>query len=320
MITNEGAKVTPAEPQMIVLGYGSTRLLPQNKQSLKQEKFQSNIQNLFNQYSQLKDVESWLSDTDIVKADSFNYISKSLRELLMLPGFNGDEEVLLRRRSGKITVNLGRSAQNIYELCDGYKSVLAYVLDIMMSIYPFWSSPQNAQGVVLIDEIETHLHPSWKIKIVSLLRNIFPLMNFVVTTHDPLCLRGAKKGEIKVLNFSEKNELVLNAIDIPPGLPIEELLTGVWFKMESTLDEDTVSLVKRHSELVTKSGSEYAEERKRVESDLKGRVGFSKSSGLFGTFLETLEETLKQSQRDLSEEQVAEGIRRKLKNKLGGAN
>ena len=317
-ITKESAKVSPAEPQMIVLGYGSTRLLPEKRQSFVTEYFRPNIQNLFNQYSQLKDVESWLSDPKAVNSDSFNDISKSLRELLMLPGMPGDDEILLRRRNGSITINLGRSAQKIYELCDGYKSVLAYVLDIMMSIYPFWLSPQNAQGVVLIDEIETHLHPSWKIKIVSLLRNIFPLVNFIVTTHDPLCLRGALKGEVRVLNFSESGELEMNSVDIPLGLPIEDLLLGVWFKMDSTLDEDTNLLIQRHSSLVLENSSNNSNEIRTLEKTLEQRMVPSHGKGLFAGYLRTLDQVLEDEEDSLSEAELSLKISEKLKNKLGG--
>lgn len=317
-ITKKGAKLSPEEPQVLVLGYGSTRLLPKEKTVEKSETFKPNIQNLFDHYSQLKNVESWLSDPTRVPPNNFNNMSKSLRELLMLPGFNDNNEILIRRRSGKITVNLGGSPQNIYDLCDGYQSVLAYVLDIMMSINSLWPSPENAQGVVLLDEIETHLHPSWKIRIVSLLRNIFPLLNFIVTTHDPLCLRGAKKGEVRILNFSDDNKITMESIDIPLGLPIEELLVGVWFKMESTLDEDTISLVKRHSKLVLQPKCDSSEEKQEIELKLKDRISLHKFGGLFGSYLETLEETLKQSDRKLSEEQVADGIRRKLKKAIKG--
>jgi uncharacterized protein (TIGR02646 family) len=317
-ITKNGATLTPEKPQILVLGYGSTRLLPKERHKIEEGFIKTNIKNLFDNYSQLKNVESWLSDPKQVSSDDFNSISASIRELLMLPGFNDGKEILLRRRSGKITVNLGGTTQNIYELCDGYKSVLACVLDIMMSIHSLWPSPENAQGVVLLDEIETHLHPSWKIKIVSLLRNIFPLLNFVVTTHDPLCLRGAKKGEVIVLNFSDERELSKSVIDIPPGIPIEDLLMGVWFKMESTLDEDTVSLVKRHSQLVLNSKNDNVEERKQIESRLKERVGFTKASGLFGSYLEILEETLRESNKNLSKQQIADSIRNRLKQKTQG--
>ncbi|TFH89245.1 AAA family ATPase [Vibrio ouci] len=316
-ITKQGPELSLKEAQVLVLGYGSTRLLPKEKSKVNSDNFQPNIQNLFDHYSQLKNVENWLSNPKRVTSEHFNNISKSLRDLLMLPGGNDDHEILLRRRSGKITVNLDGSPQNIYELCDGYKSVLAYVLDIMLSISSLWPSPENAQGVVLLDEIETHLHPSWKIKIVSLLRNIFPLLNFVVTTHDPLCLRGAKKGEIRVLN-SIDNNVSIKSIDIPPGLPIEDLLMGVWFKMESTLDEDTISLVKRHSELVLQPEPDSGEEKRQLEILLKERVSLYKFGGLFGSYLNALEDTVKQSDKPLSEKEVSEGIRKKLQSSIKG--
>ena len=223
----------------------------------------------------------------------------------------------MRRRNGRITVNLDGEPQAIYDLCDGYKSVLAFVLDIMMSIHSLWSSPLNAQGVVLLDEIETHLHPTWKIKIVSILRNIFPLLNFIVTTHDPLCLRGAKKGEVKVLSYSEDRDVKLESIDIPPGLPLEDLLLGVWFQMDTTLDNETNELIRKHSSLVLANEEVDRKEISRIEGKLKKRMTLSVGKGLFGSYLRTLDQVLSESCGYFSEEELSSKISEKLRKRLG---
>jgi hypothetical protein len=53
-------------------------------------------------------------------------------------------------------------------------------------------------GVVLIDEIDAHLHPRWQMQVVTTLRTLFPRMTFVATTHNPLALVGARDGEGRV--------------------------------------------------------------------------------------------------------------------------
>jgi len=320
-ITKDKAVLIPEEPQLLVLAYGSTRLLPKESNLPHSKEFQSNINNLFDQYSRLKNVESWLSNVNKVSPDNFNLISSALKQLLLLPNNTiNDGEVKFRRQNGRITLNYGFGAQRIYELCDGYKSVLAYVLDIMMSIYMLWPSPEDAEGLVLIDEIENHLHPTWKIKIISQLRNIFPLLNFVVTTHDPLCLRGAKEGEVRLVTQTNEGEVKMESIDIPPGLPIENLLMGVWFKMESTLDENTLELLNRHSNLVLSKAAVDINEISEIERTLKQRMSYSEGVGLFGSYLKTLHEVLNDSENDLAEDEVAYKISEKLKRKFGSGS
>jgi predicted ATP-binding protein involved in virulence len=90
--------------------------------------------------------------------------------------------------------------------------------------------------MVLLDELEVHLHPEWKMNVVSDLRSMFPHLQFVVTTHDPLCLRGLERGEIHLLRRDELDEVVVEQIDVPPGLDADEILTGQWFGLTTTLD------------------------------------------------------------------------------------
>src|SRR3546814_20575292 len=61
------------------------------------------------------------------------------------------------------------------------------------------SSLANARALVLVDEIEAHLHPRWKLRIMKGLREALPNVTFIVTTHDPLCLRGLGANEVMVL-------------------------------------------------------------------------------------------------------------------------
>ncbi len=54
----------------------------------------------------------------------------------------------------------------------------------------------NLPGVVLIDEIDAHLHPSWQVDVGFWFTRYFPQLQFIVTTHSPLVCRAAEKGSI----------------------------------------------------------------------------------------------------------------------------
>ena len=80
---------------------------------------------------------------------------------------------------------------NVSQLSQGEKSLMALVGDIarrLAMMNPGLENPLEGEGVVLIDEIELHLHPAWQRKIVGLLKQTFPNVQFVLSTHSPLVI------------------------------------------------------------------------------------------------------------------------------------
>lgn len=86
-------------------------------------------------------------------------------------------------------------------LSDGVRSVLAMVMELAFRSYLLnphlgGNAPLETNGIVLIDEIDLHLHPEWQKKIVNDLITAFPSIQFIVTTHAPLVVGSLKNGEI----------------------------------------------------------------------------------------------------------------------------
>ena len=86
-------------------------------------------------------------------------------------------------------------------LSDGVRHVLSLVMELALRAYllnPYLGveAARNTPGVVLIDEIDLHLHPEWQLHIVQDLVNVFPKLQFIVTTHAPLVLNSLKEGRI----------------------------------------------------------------------------------------------------------------------------
>ena len=96
----------------------------------------------------------------------------------------------------------------ITQLSDGYRSILSMTFELirqMVRVYGASSVFQSANarvpqfdipGVVLIDEIDAHLHPSWQTRIGQWFTQYFPKLQFIVTTHSPLICRACEKGSI----------------------------------------------------------------------------------------------------------------------------
>ncbi|MBR4021469.1 MAG: AAA family ATPase [Ruminococcus sp.] len=92
----------------------------------------------------------------------------------------------------------------ISKLSDGYKSMISLVADIayrMAVLNPQFLGDvcKNTDGVVLIDEIDLHLHPAWQQRVLEDLRAIFPKVQFVVSTHAPAIINTVERESIRIL-------------------------------------------------------------------------------------------------------------------------
>jgi len=101
-------------------------------------------------------------------------------------------------------------------LSDGYRNIVAMVADIAhraARLNPHLESEaaQKTEGIVLIDEIDLHLHPKWQRHIVRDLQKAFPKMQFIATTHSPFILQSLEPGEVIDLNHDVSPELIANA-------------------------------------------------------------------------------------------------------------
>jgi len=107
------------------------------------------------------------------------------------PGFNTSLEIHKDSDVLKIT-----------ELSDGEKSLLIIVCDVARRLAianPSLSNPREGEGIVLIDEIDAHLHPQWQREILPALQTTFPQCQFITTTHSPQVLSNLRRESIFIL-------------------------------------------------------------------------------------------------------------------------
>jgi len=240
------ALVRGEPPDMPVLGYGSTRLLPQKARRRRAERCR--VLNLFDSRAPLSDAEPWLASTTEVTRAQFNLLATAIKDLL---SWDDDDQIL--RRKARLFATVNGDYGPIRDLSDGYQSVLALATDMMLNLSRATFDMNNVEGVVLLDELEVHLHPRWKIAIVGALRKAFPRVRFIASTHDPLCVQGIRKGELHVITRQGEHELpVIEQVDVRPGMRADQILTGEWFGVPTTRDPETLALMREHSQLLQK--------------------------------------------------------------------
>lgn len=99
---------------------------------------------------------------------------------------------------------------NVLQLSQGEKSLMALVGDIarrLAMMNPSLENPLEGDGIVLIDEVDLHLHPQWQRSIVQRLADTFPNCQFVLTTHSPLVISDSKNTLVYSLNDGELTKL-----------------------------------------------------------------------------------------------------------------
>ena len=84
----------------------------------------------------------------------------------------------------------------------GYQTTLTWIADLALRLYeqyPDSSDPLSEPGIVLIDEIELHLHPRWQRRMMEDLSRWFPNLQFIATAHSPLVVQAAEGGNLAIL-------------------------------------------------------------------------------------------------------------------------
>lgn len=124
-------------------------------------------------------------------------------------------------------------------LSDGYKSCISIIVGIIKEVeYRFPDiSATDFDGIIMIDEIDIHLHPQWQAKLVKVLKETFPKAQIIATTHSPSVLQNAETEEIIPLYKDETGDVHIKELHLGEyglqGWTLEEIMKDV-MGMEST--------------------------------------------------------------------------------------
>jgi len=252
----------PVTTPILLLAYGATRLSPTASHPFTPEPGNAKVRNLFDPYIPLGAPSQWMASLSV---EQFDFAAAAIKSLLDL------RDGVLRRTDvagSPIAFDLHGKLHPLERLSHGYKSVLALACDVMATLLKRWVTFDAAQGIVLIDELENHLHPVWKMRIVSSLRKAFPRVQFVITTHDPLCLRGLERGEVALLRRRTDEGCETIALQsLPPvnEMRIDQILTSSYFGLRSTIDPEAEELFEEYYSLLDREDDLMEEERVRLD-------------------------------------------------------
>ena len=136
-------------------------------------------------------------------------------------------------------------------LSSGYKSCIYILLGIIKEIeFRYMDSPikvKDFNGVILVDEIDLHLHPIWQVRLISTLKIIFPNVQFILTTHSPSILQSLHLEEIIALGNDDNGHTIRKDLNLGmyglQGWTLEEILKNIMEMPTTTskLYQDTLN-------------------------------------------------------------------------------
>jgi predicted ATP-binding protein involved in virulence len=143
----------------------------------------------------------------------------------------------------------------IEQLSDGYRTTLAMIMDIaarMASANPELKNPLETEGIILIDEVELHLHPGWQQTILPPLLETFPNVQFIVTTHSPQVLTTVPSSSIKAIQWdSSEQPNLMPSIEFSEGAESQQLLEDILGIKPRPQNIDIVKKLNRYLELIS---------------------------------------------------------------------
>ena len=128
----------------------------------------------------------------------------------------GFENLRVQEQPLRLLVDKNGVTLDLSQLSDGERSFLAMICDLgrrLALANPLLDNPLHGAGVVLIDELELHLHPRWQREVGEKLRKTFPNIQFIVTTHSPFVIQALQPGELINLDPEEFGEYADKSIE-----------------------------------------------------------------------------------------------------------
>lgn len=152
------------------------------------------------------------------------------------------------------------------DLSDGYQSTLAWLCDLAYQLQRWYRTDDFLEkpAIVLIDEFDLHLHPSWQRRLIRSLSEAFPRVQFIVTVHSPLVVQAA--AEVNLVLLRREGDQVVIQQDLPDiqQWRVDQILTSELFGLESARPPHLDALYRERARIL---------EREEISEDERERLG-----------------------------------------------
>ena len=263
--------------KIFAVGYGAGRSVT-GTESYEEYALVDSVYTLFNYKDALQNAELGASRVKLHSDTEWEKFKSILKKVLMLQ----DKDKISLEKTG-LYVETKRGKESFNTLSDGYKSLTSVILDFLSWNLIYKEDEDfdlsNLSGIFIIDELEQHLHPRWQRGIVRILSEQFPKVQFICSTHTPICVLGLSDLECEswlfkaayVNGYSEVERFDLQ--EDFKGYRADQILTSGIFDLTDTRSVSIEDKLKEYREIYLKEKSKRTKKQERrlreIEEELK---------------------------------------------------
>lgn len=250
-------------PAFLIVGYAASRRVEDSERLdlaarrktrlLRYER----VAGLFENYISLIPLASWLPNFRKENPGRFKQVVNLINRLLP-EGASFEAEL----EQGEYLFEVNGTKAPFGALSDGYRAYIGWIADLLYHIC--MGAPKGAKlvdnrGIVLVDEIDLHLHPEWQRSVIATISQTLPNLQFVFTTHSPIVAGSVNKENIFVMETTADGASVVKQYDERIyGLNAEQVLLSSYFNLKTTRAESFVDELKTLSVQAGKGDLEAA--------------------------------------------------------------
>jgi energy-coupling factor transporter ATP-binding protein EcfA2 len=196
-----------------------------------------------------------------------DYLTIDLK--LKYKGVDEEYGIRVETRDGQVPIE---------SVSQGTTSLTGWVGILMQrlsEVYRHEDDPKSKYAIVLMDEIDAHMHPAWQQLLVGRLSKKFPNLQFIATTHSPLIVGGMPPEQL--LRFARGRDGKVVQIEVDPEMTLgraDQVLTGDLFGLETTIDPVTQGFTTEYQELLTLTPEARSKEQDIRLQKLREILGF----------------------------------------------
>ena len=262
--------------RIFAVAYGAGRSVA-GTESYEEYSLVDSLYTLFNYEHTLQNAELGASRVKINAETEWKRLQEILRKVLML---DDKDEISLERTGLYINYfNTDRGEDFFHVLSDGYKSLASVVLDFISwnLIYKLEAFDlNNLSGILILDELEQHLHPKWQREIIKILSDQFPKVQFICSTHTPICALGLSDLECESRLFKVayvNGHSDIDGFDLKKqfkGYRADQILTSSIFDLTDTRSVSAQDKLKEYREIYLKEkrGDQDGQRMEEIEEEL----------------------------------------------------
>jgi recombinational DNA repair ATPase RecF len=293
--TEHSDSEVPSISSLTCYGYGAGRTIGNSTLSETPESVDT-YASLFDDRADLLNPEEWFlfadyrmaKDKDPLTTQNFHLIKAALLKI-MEEGEVTDLDVAPVQSNGGsprqgVRFKTPYGWVRLRDMSLGYQTLVVWLTDLADKLfvrYPNSKNPLAEPAIVLIDEIDLHLHPSWQRKLIKSLSEIFVNTQFIATAHSPLVVQAATDADANVVLLKREGDQTIvsqNPVDVR-GWRVDQILTSSFFNLETARSLETEKKLAQQATLLNKEKLSAKERRElddltlELEGQPMGSVG-----------------------------------------------